>query len=128
MNFTPEQFAKAKSVEELIALAKENGLELAEEEAKKYFAELHKEGELSDDELNNVSGGCGGEGDDEKPQPKYHVGQVLLLQGPAEITYSVSAILGYYYNDYQYELSRLANGEKREYSEHKINQLFTVLC
>ena len=37
MNFTPEQITKAKaakSAEELIALAKENGMELSEEEAK----------------------------------------------------------------------------------------------
>ena len=62
MNFTPEQIVKAKaakSAEELIALAKENGLELTEEEAKNYFEQWHKEGELSDDELDNVSGGCG---------------------------------------------------------------------
>ena len=64
MNFTQEQLAKAKaakSAEELIALAKENGVELTEDEAKKYFAELNKEGALADDELDNVSGGCGGE-------------------------------------------------------------------
>ena len=62
MKFTPEQLAKAKqakSVEELLALAKENGMELTEEEAKNYFAELNKEGEIADEELDNVSGGCG---------------------------------------------------------------------
>ena len=62
MKFTPEQLAKAKtakSAEELIALAKENSIELTEEEAKKFFAELNKEGALADDELDNVSGGCG---------------------------------------------------------------------
>ena len=49
---------EAKSVEELIALAKENGVELTEEEAKTYFEQLNaKKGELSDDELDNVSGG-----------------------------------------------------------------------
>ena len=49
---------EAKSVEELLALAKENGVELTEEEAKAYFAKLNpKSGELSDDELSNVSGG-----------------------------------------------------------------------
>lgn len=60
MNFTPEQLVKAKaakSVEELLALAKENNIELTEEEAAKYFSELHKEGELADEELENVSGG-----------------------------------------------------------------------
>ena len=60
MKFTPEQLAKAKSAksaEELLSLAKENGIEITEEEAGKYYAELHREGELSDDELDNVSGG-----------------------------------------------------------------------
>ena len=65
MTFTPEQLAKAKSAknaEELLALAKAEGIALTEEEAAKYFADLHKEGELSDDELDNVSGGgCGTE-------------------------------------------------------------------
>lgn len=61
--FTPENMAKAKqakSAEELLALAKESGIELSEEAAQKYYNELHKTGELSDDELDNVSGGCGG--------------------------------------------------------------------
>lgn len=60
MNFTSEQITKAKaakSVEELLAIAKENGMELSEEEAKKFFAELNKEGEIADDELDNVAGG-----------------------------------------------------------------------
>ena len=62
MQFTKEQITKAKaakSAEELIALAKENGIALTEEEAAKYYAELNKEGELADDELDNVVGGCG---------------------------------------------------------------------
>ena len=49
---------EAKSVEELIALAKENGFELNEEDAKMYFEQLTaKKGELPDDELDSVSGG-----------------------------------------------------------------------
>ena len=48
---------EAKSAEELLTLAKENGMEMTEESAKAYFEQLHKSGELSDDELNNVSGG-----------------------------------------------------------------------
>ena len=48
----------AKSPEELIDIAKENGTELTEESAKAYFELLHpKTGEISDDELENVSGG-----------------------------------------------------------------------
>ena len=49
---------EAKSVEELMALAKETGIELNEESAKAYFDRLHPEtGEVSDDELSDVSGG-----------------------------------------------------------------------
>ena len=49
---------EAKTVEELIALAKENGVELNEEDAKMYFEQLNaKKGELSDDELDAVAGG-----------------------------------------------------------------------
>lgn len=61
-NFTPEMIEKAraaKSAEELLALAKEIGAEeMTEESAKAYFEQLHPaSGELSDDELDNVSGG-----------------------------------------------------------------------
>ena len=62
MIFSPEQLTKAKaakSAEELLALAKENGMEMTDDEAKKYFADLHKEGELANEELDNVVGGCG---------------------------------------------------------------------
>ena len=59
--FTPELIEKAKSAktpEELMALAKENGMELTEESAKAYFEQLNsKTGELADEELNNVAGG-----------------------------------------------------------------------
>ena len=49
---------EAKSVEELIALAKENGVELNEEDAKAYFAQFNpKSGALEDDELDAVAGG-----------------------------------------------------------------------
>ena len=62
---TPELLEKAKlakSAEELIALAKENGVQLSADEANTYFDELHKSGEISDDELDNVAGGgCDGD-------------------------------------------------------------------
>lgn len=51
---------EAKSVEELMTLAKENDIDLTEESAKAYYEKLQKTGEVSDDELDNVSGGgCG---------------------------------------------------------------------
>lgn len=60
MEITKELIAKAKemkTVEELIAFAKDNGVELSTENAAKTFAALHKSGELADSELDNVSGG-----------------------------------------------------------------------
>ena len=60
MEFTPELLEKAKkaeSAEALQALAKENNYDMSAEEAEAYFAKLHKSGELSDEELENVSGG-----------------------------------------------------------------------
>jgi hypothetical protein len=59
-NLTPELIAKAKaakSAEELLVLAKENNIELSEEEAKTCFEQLHANVEVSDDELEAVSGG-----------------------------------------------------------------------
>ena len=56
---TKELFQKAKranSAEELKALAKENGVELTDEQAAEYFAKL-KNNELTEEELNVVSGG-----------------------------------------------------------------------
>lgn len=60
-NFAPELIEQAKatqSPEELRKIAKENCIELTEEEAKTYFAQLHlTSGEMTDEELDNVSGG-----------------------------------------------------------------------
>lgn len=60
--FTKEQITEAKkckTVEELIAHSKEAGHELKEEKAKALFAQMHpNNSEVSDDELENVSGGC----------------------------------------------------------------------
>ena len=48
----------AESIEDLMRIAKENDVELSEENAKAYFELLcPKNGELSDDELDNVAGG-----------------------------------------------------------------------
>lgn len=59
-NLTPELIAKAKaakSPEELFELAKENNVEITEEEAKTYFEQLHTNAAVSDDELEAVAGG-----------------------------------------------------------------------
>ena len=61
-NLAPEMIEKAKvakSAEELLELAKENGVEMTVDEAKTCFAQLGpKSGELDDDDLDNVAGGA----------------------------------------------------------------------
>ena len=61
MNFTAEQIGlakKATSPEELMTTAKDFGVELDVETATAYFSQLNPQsGELSDDELDHVSGG-----------------------------------------------------------------------
>lgn len=47
----------AKSPEELIAIADGNGVTISEQDAKAMFAALHSEGELSDEQLEDVAGG-----------------------------------------------------------------------
>ena len=73
-NLTPEMIEKAKaarSAEELLALAKENNVEVTEDEAKTYFAQINpKSGELDDDELDAVAGGaCGSSNSDQRACP-----------------------------------------------------------
>ena len=78
MKFSKELIEKAKtakSAEELLAMAKAEGFELPEGEAKTVFSKLNNTGELSDEELNNVSGGCGS-GD----EPLFTVGQWVYVR------------------------------------------------
>lgn len=78
MNVSKELLEKAKtakSAEELIEMAKEENIELTVEQAAKALAELNKAGELSDEELDNVSGGCGS-GD----EPLFAVGQWVYVR------------------------------------------------
>lgn len=48
---------KAKSAEEIVAIAKENGLEVCIEDAQKYVEMNSQNGELSDEALDGVTGG-----------------------------------------------------------------------
>ena len=70
-----EKAIQAKTAEELIEMAKTENIELSAEEAAKALAELHKAGELSDEELDNVSGGCGS-GD----EPLFAIGQWVYVR------------------------------------------------
>ena len=67
-NFNAEMIEKAKaakSAEELLELAKANGMEITADEAATYFAQLGpKSGELNDNDLDAVAGG--GCNDDER--------------------------------------------------------------
>ena len=79
MKFTDEMLEKAKtakSAEELLAMAKAENIELTEAQAAKAFEELNKNGELSDEELDNVAGGgCGGR------TPKFSVNDRVSHKG-----------------------------------------------
>lgn len=60
-NVTPELIEKAKTAknaEELFALAKENNVEMTEQEAETYFAQLNASGAVADEELDAVAGGA----------------------------------------------------------------------
>lgn len=67
-----EKAQTAKSPEELLQMAKAENIELSAEEAEEAFAKLNKSGELSDEELDNVAGGCSPSG-----PPKYNVGDCV---------------------------------------------------
>ena len=79
MNISKELIEKAKTAktaEELLTMAKAENIELTEEQAAKAFAELNKTGELSDEELDNVAGGCGGNAAN---GPKHRVGEWVTV-------------------------------------------------
>ena len=85
-NLTPELIAKAKaaqSAEELFEIAKANNVEMTEEEAKTYFAQLNANGAVSDDELDAVSGGggCPNNGEESEAKPKLKPGQTVRVLG-----------------------------------------------
>ena len=85
MNISKELLEKgktAKKAEELLAMAKAENIELSAEQAAKAFAELNKSGELSDEELDNVSGGCGRDYEPSGETPKFHVGDRLAMVHP----------------------------------------------
>ena len=63
MNISKELLEKAKqakTAEELLEMAKAENIELNAEEAAQALAKMNKNGELSDEELDNVAGGCAG--------------------------------------------------------------------
>ena len=74
-----EKAKAAKTAEELFEMAKANGVEITEDDAVTYFAQLNpKSGELDEDDLDAVAGagGCGN-----KPTPKFAVGDHVIKRG-----------------------------------------------
>ena len=86
MNISKELIEKAKTAktaEEMLEMAKAENIELTVEQAAKALAELNKSGELSDEELDNVSGGCS-----PSAPPKYHVGDYVKYYYQYEFTWT----------------------------------------
>lgn len=84
MNISKELMEKAKcakTAEELSELARAENVELTAGQAEKVFAELRNSGELSDEELDNVSGGCG------DPEPKTQWGGAGVWSDSASVKY-----------------------------------------
>ena len=89
MNISKELIEKAiqaKTAEELLEMAKAQHIELTEEQAAKAFEELNKNGELSDEELDNVTGGCGYQSGG---KPKFAVGDRVYWYKCGEKEYGI---------------------------------------
>ena len=113
-----EKAKQAKTAEELLELAKAENVELTEEQAAKAFAELNKTGELSDEELDNVAGGCGGR------TPKFSVNDRVSHKGNGgKEVYGTVVRVGeekYYYVYYVVD-----DGETTE-KEYDVNELTLI--
>ena len=131
MELTKELVAKAKeakSPEELMALAKEAGIDMTEESAALAFEQLNsKTGELSDSELDNVSGGCGGGYDAGRPHPQFAVGETVLYihswLGATRITATGKVVKRSYENDGWYYTLKIHDG-----SEIKMSESHVIKC
>ena len=108
MNISKEFFEKAKtakSAEELLQMAKEENVELTEEQAAKAFAELNKTGEIADEELDNAAGGGCGDSNKSGDTPKYSVGQRgCTCVGPNKVYYVIEEVLPKVDGTYQYRI------------------------
>ena len=70
-----KQIQEAKSAEEIVAIAKENGGEMAMEEAQSVYDRLHHTGALSDEQLDKVAGGAA----DEELYLKFNLGRLKIV-------------------------------------------------
>ena len=124
MEFTKELIKKAKSAksaEELLKLAKAEGVELNAEQAAKAFAELNKAGELSDEELENAAGGLcedtapvGVTESESEVEFVFHVGQTVeCIDGFGTVRCVVEdARIFYFWGNYRpiYDLREVESG------------------
>ena len=106
---------EAKTPEELMALAKEAGIDMTEESAASLFEQLNsKTSELSDSELDNVSGGCGGGYDAGRPHPQFAVGETVLYihswLGATRITATGKVVKRSYENGAWYYTLKIHDG------------------
>ena len=108
MQFSKELIEKAiqaKTAEELIEMAKAENIELSAEQAAKALAQLNRNGELSDEELDNVSGGGCGDSNKSGDTPKYSVGQRgCTCVGPNKVYYVIEEVLPKVDGTYQYRI------------------------
>ena len=125
MEMNKELLAKAKEMktpEELMALAKESGIEMTKEKADEYFKQLStSSGEISDEELDNVSRGCGGGYVAGRPHPQFGVGESVLYicgwLGGDRITASAKVVKRSYENDAWYYTLKIHDGSEITLSE-----------
>ena len=121
MEFTYEMIEKARqatSAEELLAMAKEEGVALTAEEAQQYFAFLQGGSELPDEALEAVAGGKGG-----PPAAKYHPGQTILFLFKTNTFYKAK-ILSARYVDLQkawyYGIRTMDTGDENNGKEYSL--------
>ena len=85
-----EKAKAAKSAEELLALAKENNVELTEEAAKTYFEQLNQNDTVSDDDLEMISsGGCPNDGDSTEEENKPNTKPCLHCNRPVTVAHTI---------------------------------------
>ena len=115
MKYSIEQIKLAKnaqSAEELIAAAAENGITLSKEEAGQYFDKLHQQMPLSEEELDNVSGGSWLCGPNEPDDPAKVTQTYLKCDNPYCYYYAFSwkVWTGYFDKDYTCKCSECNKG------------------
>ena len=120
-----EKAKNAKTAEELLAIAKENGVEMTGEEAANYYTKLNPvTGELGDDELDHVSGGgCGG--DDGRGAHAQLPGGTCSFCGAADPSGYYNYSSGHY--GFSYYLERLdCCGNTMNLGHNEVNRLIKI--